>query len=310
MTFSDLLIIVVTFGSAALAVALPALGAPFQPYIPFFLMIMLFLSFLRIDFRALLHISSSSLLRLVGLTTVKLIILPGLLYWLTLLSLPEYSIPVLLLTGVSTGVVGPFIAGLVGAEMVLVLRMVIVTTLLVPFTLPPLVKLLAGAEVVVPLEMMIRLLAGVIFAPVLLVLFLRRYFPGVPERIAARQYPVSLFMFALINFGVFSKYSEFFFQNPTEILLSIGVAYTAAVIYYVTGFALSPGLSVPEKMAAAVSFGVMNNVLVIVFASRFFGPLAPTLATMYMFPFFTMIIPLRMIGEKSRAGNVSRGELS
>jgi BASS family bile acid:Na+ symporter len=310
MTFADLLILVVTFGSAAVAVALPVLGTPFQPYIPFFLMIMLFLSFLKIDFQALLNMSASSLVRLVALTTVKLAALPALLYWLTLLVLPEYAVPVLLLTGVSTGVVGPFIAGLVGAEVALVLRMVIVTTLLVPFTLPPLVKLLAGAEVVVPLGMMVRLLVGVIFVPVLVVLFLRRYFPGVPEKIAARQYPVSLFMFALINFGVFSKYSEFFFQHPLEILLSIGVAYVAAVIYYVTGFALSPGLSVPEKMATAVSFGVMNNVLVIVFASRFFGPLAPTLATMYMFPFFTMIIPLRMIGEKSRTKSNSRGESS
>ncbi|MEW6533114.1 MAG: bile acid:sodium symporter [Thermodesulfobacteriota bacterium] len=309
MRLADLLILVVTFGSAAVAVALPALGTPFQPYIPFFLMIMLFLSFLRIDFRALLNLSTSSLLRLVALTTVKLVALPALLYWLTLLVLPEYAVPVLLLTGISTGVVGPFIAGLVGAEMALVLRMVIVTTLLVPFTLPPLVKVLAGADVVVPLGMMIRLLVGVIFVPVLVVLFLRRYFPSVPEKIAARQYPVSLFMFALINFGVFSKYSEFFFQHPLEILLSIGVAYVAAVIYYVAGFALSPGLSVPEKMAAGVSFGVMNNVLVIVFASRFFGPLAPTLATMYMFPFFTMIIPLRMIGEKSRTKSISRGEL-
>ncbi len=37
----------------------------------------------------------------------------------------------------------------------------------------------------------------------------------------------------------------------------------------------------------------MNNVLVIVFSSRFFGPLSPTLAAMYMFPFYTLIVPAK-----------------
>jgi len=37
----------------------------------------------------------------------------------------------------------------------------------------------------------------------------------------------------------------------------------------------------------------MNNVLVIVFASEFFGPLEPTVAAMYMIPFFGLILPIR-----------------
>jgi BASS family bile acid:Na+ symporter len=38
----------------------------------------------------------------------------------------------------------------------------------------------------------------------------------------------------------------------------------------------------------------MNNVLVIVFAARFFSPIEPTLAAMYMIPFFGLILPLRV----------------
>jgi hypothetical protein len=35
----------------------------------------------------------------------------------------------------------------------------------------------------------------------------------------------------------------------------------------------------------------MNNVLVIVFSSEFFTPLEPTVAAMYMIPFFGLILP-------------------
>lgn len=46
-------------------------------------------------------------------------------------------------------------------------------------------------------------------------------------------------------------------------------------------------------MAGAVMLGNMNNVLVIVFSSRFFGPVEPLVAAMYTIPFFAIVIPLR-----------------
>ena len=39
--------------------------------------------------------------------------------------------------------------------------------------------------------------------------------------------------------------------------------------------------------------GNLNNVLVIVFSSEFFGPVEPLVAAMYMIPFFVIVIPLR-----------------
>jgi len=39
--------------------------------------------------------------------------------------------------------------------------------------------------------------------------------------------------------------------------------------------------------------GNLNNVLVIVFSSEFFGPIEPLVAAMYMAPFFVIVIPLR-----------------
>ena len=69
--------------------------------------------------------------------------------------------------------------------------------------------------------------------------------------------------------------------------------YLLSVIYYIIGFIVSPKHT--DMLSAGICLAVMNNVLVIVFSSRFFGPLSPTLAAMYMFPFFTMIVPIKLI---------------
>jgi BASS family bile acid:Na+ symporter len=75
-----------------------------------------------------------------------------------------------------------------------------------------------------------------------------------------------------------------------------------SAIYYLTGFVLIPTRQPGQRLAAGLSLALMNNVLVIVFASRFFGPLSPTLAAMYLFPFFTMIVPVKLIAQRVEWG--------
>lgn len=291
----DVILFAVIFGSAGVAILFPGIGSPFQPYLLYFMMTLLFLSFLRIDFQALLDTSWRSVFPLGILTAFKLIILPAVLYWLALLVDPEYALPVLLLSGISTGVVAPFVANILEADVASVVRMVVVTSLLVPVSLPGIVKLLAGAEISVPADVMIRMLSVVIFVPMAAVLVMKRFLPGVLARITVGQFPISLVLFGFINLGVFSKYSPFFFNHPGQIGIALALAYVLSAVYYLIGFLVSPSRKPSERLAAGVSLALMNNVLVIVFASSFFGPLAPTLAAMYMFPFFTMIAPLKLI---------------
>ena len=160
----------------------------------------------------------------------------------------------------------------------------------------------------IPIWEMIQLLAIVVFVPISAVLCVRRFFPNVPEKIATRHFPISLVMFSIINLGVFSKYSDFFFQNAEQLILCLLVAYVLSVIYYASGFLVAWNKDHTEKLAAGISMGIMNNVLVIVFSSSFFGPLAPTLAALYMFPFFTMIVPLRMLAHSSQANGQTKLE--
>jgi len=295
MSLNDLILLVVVFGTAFLAVAFPDVWEIFQPYPVHVMMFLLFLSFMKIDFGVLLDTSLRAMLRLGKLVLIKLIILPTGLYWIFLWIMPDYAVPVLLLSGISTGVVAPFMATLVNAEVSQVARMTVVTSVLVPLSLPVLVKILLGADISIPLLLMVRILALVIFTPIVAVLLMRRFLPGVLHALDAVRFPLSLAAFAAVNFGVFSKYSSFFHQNAWQLLVAVALAHVLSAIYYSAGFVLTLKEKQPDRLAAGVSLAMINNILVIVFSSGFFGPLCPTLAAMYVFPFFTMIVPVKLI---------------
>ncbi|MEW6351108.1 MAG: bile acid:sodium symporter [Thermodesulfobacteriota bacterium] len=290
MRIQDIELVAVIVLSMGTAVYWPTSGVFFQPFIKYCMMTLLFLSFLRIDFRALSDTSAASLGKLAVLASVKLVVLPVAMFGVAWFVCPDYAVGVLLLSGISTGVVAPFAAGMFRADMVLVLRMVVVTSVAVPFTLPVLVKLLAGGEVSIPIADMGNLLGMVIFIPLAAVVLLRRYSPRIVQVLAARQFSVSLVLFALINLGVFSKYSDFFFGNPQELVRATLCAYLLSGVYYLVGTCLTASGALEQRLAGGVSITIVNNVLVLVFSADSFGPLSPTLAAMYMFPFFTVIV--------------------
>lgn len=275
-------------------ILLPRLASIFQPYPIYLMMLLLFLSFLSIKIETILDTIQNNLQTIIYLSLIKLIVLPLCVYFLFRVFCPSYSIAALLLTGISTGVVAPFISTLVKANVNLVLVMVVISSLLVPFTLPALVKILLGRSVEISFLGMMRILSIVIFVPILVIEVLRRFAPVMLDSIMKRRYPISLVIFAIINLGVFSRYSDFFYQNPLIILEATFIAILLGGIYLVVGITALWKAPVENQLASAISLGNMNNVLVLVFASEFFGPLEPTVAAMYMVPFFVLILPMRI----------------
>lgn len=307
MRLNDVLLLLVVCVSVGFAILKPELCEPLQAYPLYLMMTLLFLSFLRINFDSLLDTSRSSFLELGSLVLVKLIILPAVMYLVTLYLWPEFAIPVLLLSGISTGVVAPFVANMCETDIAPVLRMVVVTSLLTPFTLPALVELLAGSQANIPIAPMIRMLAAVIFVPLALVALARRTIPDALGKLSGFQFPVSLLLFALINMGVFSKYSRFFYLNWETLLVATAISYALALVYYAAGFMAVRSNNPGARLSGGISMAIVNNVLIIVFSSEFFGPLAPTLAAMYMFPFFSLMAPLKLISSRSKWLSPSRG---
>ena len=257
-------------------------------------MFLMFLSFMAIRPSDILATLKKSPWEVAILALLKLAVLPALAYGLFRLLFKDYAAGALLLAGVSTGVVAPFISTLVGADAALVLIMVVVTSPLVPLTLPVLVKLLLSAEIELAFVTMVMNLTLVVLVPIACVELMRRFLPLALQKIERRRYPLSLCCFSVINMGIFSQYAGFFRQRPGTILEAALVASALALFLGAAGMLALPNKPAASRIGSAISMANINNVLIIVFAAKFFGPLEPTLAAMYMIPFFAVILPMRI----------------
>lgn len=290
---SDAILLVVIYSSLLAGIFFPGFSSFFQP-VPFYsMMILLFLSFLPLRLADIQKTLTESFGVLSIFLVIRMILLPVAITLLFKLLWPEYALSALLLSGISTGVVASFISNLLGANSALVLVMVVLSSLLVPFTLPALVDFHFGQTLEISLISMMRLLSLVIFIPLILAEAVRRLSNKLTQALMKNQYYLVLVLFSMTNLGIFSKYSDFFYQQPGTIAVSILVAIILCILYLLSGLVLAWGRSLEDQLAAAISLSIMNNVLVIVFSSQFFTPLEPTVAAMYMIPFFGLILPLR-----------------
>jgi Predicted Na+-dependent transporter len=290
---NDLLLVIVVIASMAAAIIFPDFGSLFQALPVYCVMANFFLSYLSIELGDVWKALQGHARQILSFTVMKLVILPVVLFYIFYYIAPAYALSALLLTGISTGVVAPFISNMVRGNSSLVLVVVVITSALAPFTLPLLIKIIAARQMEISFFSMLRMLALVIFVPIIAVEALRRLTPRLIAPLMKMQFPVSLLLFAVINLGVFYRYAPFFKKEPSVIILASLVAAGLGVIYCIIGIFFFWKSSLTNQLAGAVMLGNLNNVLVIVFSSQFFGPIEPMVAAMYMIPFFVIVIPLR-----------------
>jgi bile acid:Na+ symporter, BASS family len=305
LSLRDWTILGVIFASIFAGVTLGDYSSYLEPFPAFCMMAFLFMSFLSYRLTTVLAAVRTTWARILVLLLLKLILMPTAVFMVFQSFFPKYALGALLLSGVSTGVVSPFFAELVRGNTPMVLFILVGSSLLVPFTLPVMVKMLVGQTMAIPLMAMIRLLCIIVFIPISLAEVCNHRLPKLVQAIRKHQYGFALILFALTNLGVFSKYAAFLRQHPGIILEALAVSAVLAAIYFVAGIVCALGRPQSEQLALAIIFGMMNYVLVIVFSSQFFGPLEPTLAAVYSIPFFTLLIPLRLY---QRWGTRIRGD--
>jgi BASS family bile acid:Na+ symporter len=257
------------------------------------MMLLLFLSFLSIRISSIWSTARQVPLRIAWFLLFRMILFPTGAALLFQMIWPAYGLSALLLAGISTGAVAPFFANLLQANVALVLVMVVASSLLVPFTLPPLVAFLFSHSMEIPLLDMMRLLMMVIFMPLAVAEVLKKTAPGVADLIRGKQFPISLILFAMTNLGIFSKLADFFRQNLLMLMTSISAAFLLGALFIACGILVAWRWRLPDQLASAISLWIMNYILVIVFSAQFFSPLEPTVAALYTFPFYALVVPVR-----------------
>jgi BASS family bile acid:Na+ symporter len=298
----DIVLLLVFFTSMVAGVVWPAecrfLGAYLSPM----LMGLLFLAFLKVQPSAIWETLRRYPVKLAMLILAKLIVLPCLLYLAVAKFFPDYTLGIILLAGVSTGLSASFFAGIVGASIPLVLAMTVSTTLLLPVTLPLIVRILFGRELHFDLVGLTGLLAAMIFVPFLAAWLCQRISTKLSDWVDGHSYPISLVLFTALNLGAFGLYAPFLKEHQAQVLIALMVGFGLAAIMAGTGMLLFRSSPPSERIAAAGALAWINNVLIIVLGGYFSDPLTSVTAALYLIPYYFLIIPLSHLLRTARHG--------
>ena len=294
----DYILIIVLYGSLIFGVFFPQISEKVSVYIKYLMMTMLFLSFIKISPKDVGNALVSNWAGLILGLVLRLFIVPGLAYYVTLMIYPPLSLPVLLLAGASTGVSSPFFISLCKGNISYCLVMAIATSLIVPVSLPFIVNLLAQSTLDYNLLAMATFLAMIIFIPLVAAFGFRAISPRLLDKVNRRGYPISLAVIAAINFGALGRYVPYLKANPEQILycaiFSVGLAIALAGI----GWLSEKRRHWPDKVASSGSQVWVNNVLIMALAIQIDQPLAATLSAFYFIPTYGFAVFFSVLAQR------------
>lgn len=307
----DIVLFIAIAASMATGVLLPSFGIIFEPYLLVWLGLLLFLNLIRLNLQDLASTFKKPV-QLVILSTVKLVALPLTMYFTAKLVYEPLAVPVLLLSGISTGLGAPFVINAVekSKKLPLVVGMVIVTSLGVPFALPSIVYLLLGgnSEFEIPIFNMVFLLSVALFIPIIAGWFAKKKWSSIAQRVDKKSFPVSIVLISLMNLGVFANFSGFFFKDLSFVFVNVAAAfvlfaayaaigYVAGNIKYHQGKIITMERSRDLGISGLIVMTYVNNILVVVFASQFFSIDVAALAAFYNLPYYGLILLLKIIAK-------------
>ncbi|MGA7977167.1 MAG: arsenic resistance protein [Nitrososphaeraceae archaeon] len=299
MTNSDkalgILMIVIPLSMLS-GIIFPAVGQILSPYLLVLLGGLLFLNLLKLDARDLITTFTKPKMLLL-LTILKLIILPLVMYSISYVIAPAMALPIVLLTGISTGLGSPFVVNFVGGRLPIIVGLIISTSIAVPFVLPTLVYVLFRTTFSIPILDMMLLLTSALFVPLALGLTIKRYSPKLASVAEKYSLSASIVLMALINFAMFANYSTYFITNQILVLEITLISFLLYGAYGLLGYLfviLASKKSAPdERIAGFIAMTYINNILVVVFAQQFFGSEVAALSAFYNIPYYIGILILK-----------------
>lgn len=283
-----------------IGILFPSIGKILSHNLLLMLAILLFLNLLKLNLKDLLTFFLKPKFLLL-FTCLKLIIIP--LFFLGLFNLiyPSMSLAVFLLAGISTGLGAPFVANFTGAKLSIVVGTTIISSLFVPISLPTLTYIIFQENFSIPYFEMIALLFFALILPLMVSFLSQKYLPKFITKLEKRSFQLSIVLIIIINYTVFSMYSELFTLNSKQVIITLFIASSLFIVFGIIGFyfvKIIKNYSRDEQFGGFISMAYINNLVVIVFTTNFFDWQIATLAAMYNLPYYIGIIVLREISEK------------
>ena len=237
-----------------------------------FLMFAFFLGCLKIDFKEVLHLKNS-IKKLIFFVLFNLVLLPVIFYSLSFSLSIDTRLGLFLLAAISGAVMTPLIANIFRLKILWSVAFVSLTSVLMPFTLPVLVKLFFDISFEISLLEMMFFLLKIVFIPFVLAMIFKKYLVKITKKIIKLSgfigsINMAIFLGILIAVNQPFLALNLFTWEAAFILVLLFILFFAR---FLIGFFM-PYENAKERWTNSLMFGNMNNGLVVLLAAEFFSP--------------------------------------
>jgi predicted Na+-dependent transporter len=258
------------------------------------LMIMLFFVFLKTDVLHIIEALKDYKLMLY-ITCIYMLIIPVLFYFLVNLFDPKLAVGILLLTAMPAGVSSPTLTDIVKGNIPLSMSIVIVTSLIAPFTVPLLFGVLKSNSLPIDLLALFRDLAIIVFLPMLFSQVIKKYFPAAIKRQQHLFTSFNVILLFILVYAVMGSQSGMIIADFRKIIWHVLFLYVIFILLHIAGYYMAYKQNKENKVAIAIGAAYMNNGMAIVLAATHFDPSVMILMVLSEIPWNTMLAPFRKL---------------
>lgn len=265
-------------------------------YITYLLMIVLFVTFLKMDIMEIVHHIKRPML-LLYIEGMSLIAAPIIVYFvLTLLKFDYIVVAALvLLAAAPAGVASSAMTDLTSGDTSLNVVIIFVSHLIAPFAIPFLFFILFKKYIKLDYLNVLITMAKLILIPLAAALLSKQFFKEKLNLIKEKSSLLAIIPVFLISLTVISINAPFIKSNPFQVVKYLLIVYPEYFFFMVFGFVIVFWLSLKEKIAVSNSKTFANVSIAMVLAFEFLDPKAALIVALAQLPWPTMLVPVNIM---------------
>jgi BASS family bile acid:Na+ symporter len=282
----------------ALGLFVPQSGLWLSPHTRIVLMAILFFTYLKIDFREVLHHLRRPAF-LGYLLLMLMVVLPVAVWGAGRLAMPAFVLGIVILGAMPAGTAGSSLTQVAGGNAALALVGTSLTTFAAPLTIPLMVHWLGGSDVGGGTSLLLKQtawLALVLFAPAVVALVVRRFLPRLVDRFRPQFTGLAILSLSLLILAIVAATSRQILhlmrETPWQAVRLFAFMTVFAAVRYLSAFAWGFWRPWPDRVALSVNAGYLNNALAMTFGAAFFKDAAGEALAAAVLPAVFVEIPM------------------
>lgn len=276
---------------------IPAFGKSLNFLIIPFLMVILFLTYLKTDFMEIIsHIKKPFFL--IYILFMFLLVIPAVVFCIFKLINPELAVGFLLLSSMPVSVASPLLTNIIKGNTSLSIIISLLSFLIAPFTVLLLYSLLTQQILPIDLASLSKTMLLYILVPLLSAQIIKKITPKIIKATESYFNFINILIVCFLIYIGIAAQPNSILQNPISTFFDVLWLYVLFIFLHIAGYFTAFWRNKNDKIALSISKTYMNNSLALGLALAFFPPKIALIMVLSEIPWNTTLGPFNYFLKK------------